>query len=104
MSAAIEIQETASGEVTIIPRGHLSREDMEELSVRLAEALARAHTAIVLDFHGLTSLSSSAIGKLLHFKAQCDQRGIKLSIRRCSPQMAQLLRMIRFDTLIPMEA
>jgi anti-anti-sigma factor len=104
MSGLIQIRETASGEIEIIATGHLDSEDMDELSARLAEAIARAHAAIALDFQGLMSLSSSAIGKLLHFKVQCDQRGIKLTIRRCSPQIKQLLKMIKFDTLIQMEA
>lgn len=100
----IQVRETASGEIEIVPVGHLAREDMDELTARLGEALARAHGAIALNFEGLKSLSSSAIGKLLHFKAQCDQKGIKLTIRRCSGQMAQLLKMIKFDTLIQIES
>ena len=99
----IQVRETVSGEMEVVPSGHLAREDMEELADRLSEALARTRGPIVLNFEGLKSLSSSAIGKLLHFKAQCDQRSIKLTIRRCSPQMAQLLKMIKFDTLIQME-
>ncbi len=100
----IQLRETNSGEIEIVPTGHLAREDMDELATRLGEALSRSHGAIALNFQGLKSLSSSAIGKLLHFKAQCDQKGVKLTIRRCSPQMAQLLRMIKFDTLIQMES
>ncbi|MGA2614605.1 MAG: STAS domain-containing protein [Spirochaetia bacterium] len=99
----IQVKETASGEIEVLPTGHLAREDMDELAARLEEALARAHGAIALNFQGLKSLSSSAIGKLLHFKAKCDQKGIKLTIRQCSPQMMQLLKMIKFDTLIQME-
>ncbi len=100
----IQVRETASGEIEIIPTGHLAREDMEELATRLGEALSRSHGVIAFNFQSLKSLSSSAIGKLLHFKAQCDQKGVKLTIRKCSPQMAQLLRMIKFDTLIQMES
>jgi len=99
----IQVRETESGEVEILPSGHLTREDMDELAARLAEALLRAHGAIAFNFKDLKSLSSSAIGKLLHFKAQCDQKGIRLTIRCCSPQMTQLLKMIKFDTLIRME-
>ena len=100
----IQVRETTSGEVEVVPTGHLAREDMDELAAALAEALARARRAIALDFRDLKSLSSSAIGKLLHFKSQCDQKGIKLTIRRCSAPMTQLLKMIKFDTLIQMEA
>jgi anti-anti-sigma factor len=99
----IQVRQTASGEVEVLPTGHLTREDMDELSKRLGEALALARGAIVLNFQDLKSLNSSAIGKLLHFKAQCDLKGIRLSIRHCSAEMQQLLKMIRFDSLIQME-
>ncbi len=99
----IQVRETAPGEVEVLPMGHLTREDMDELSARLEEALARARTAIVLNFKDLKSLNSSAIGKFLHFKAQCDMKGIKLSIRNCNAEMLQLLKMIKFDSLIQME-
>ncbi len=99
----IQIRETASGAVEVLPVGHLDRDDMDELSQRLGEALARARGAIVLDFQDLKSMASAAIGKLLHFKAQCDQKGIRLSIRHCNADMRQLLSMIRFDTLIQIE-
>jgi len=100
----IQVREGASGEIEVLTTGHLAREDMDELAAALAEALGRARGAIVLNFEGLKSLSSSAIGKLLHFRTQCDQKGIKLTIRKCSPQITQLLKMIKFDTLIQMES
>ncbi|HVP19419.1 MAG TPA: STAS domain-containing protein [Spirochaetia bacterium] len=99
----VQVREIATGEVEVLPSGHLTREDMDELSKGLAEALVLAKGAIVLNFESLKSLNSSIIGKLLHFKAQCDQKGIRLSIRHCSSEMLQLLKMIRFDTLIQME-
>jgi anti-anti-sigma factor len=100
----IQVREASPGEIEVLPTGHLAREDMDELAARLSEALARSRGTITLNFQELKSLSSSAIGKLLHFKAQCDQRGIRLIIRHCSPQMMQLLKMIKFDTLIQMES
>ncbi|MGA2765180.1 MAG: STAS domain-containing protein [Spirochaetia bacterium] len=99
----IQLIESAAGEMEVLPMGHLTREDMDELSARLEEALSRAKGSIVLNFQGLKSLSSSALGKFLHFKARCDQKGIRLSIRHCSPEMLQLLKMIKFDSLIQME-
>jgi len=99
----IQVRDTETGEIEVIPTGHLAREDVDELGMRLEEALSRAHGAIVLNFAGLKSLSSSALGKLLHFKARCDLKGIKLSIRHCSAEMQQLLKMIKFDSLIQIE-
>ena len=100
----VEVRETVHGEVEVVPSGYLSREDVDELSKALEDALGRARGAIVLNFEALKSLNSSIIGKLLHFKSQCDQKGIKLSIRHCSAEMLQLLKMIRFDSLIQMES
>ena len=62
-----------------------------------------ARGIVVLNFEGLKSLNSSAIGKILHFKASCDQRHIRLVIRHCNPEMLQLLKMIKFDSLVQME-
>ncbi len=99
----IQVRGTASGGIEVLLSGRIDHEDMDELAARLGEALGRAHGTIVLDFQDLQSLASAAIGKLLHFKARCDQKGIRLSIRHCNAEMRQLLSMIRFDTLIQIE-
>jgi len=96
-------REISADEVEIAPEGNLSRDDMNELQKWLDEALRGSQRTIVLNFERLASLSSSAIGKILHFKKQCDETGRTLIIRRCNPEMLQLLRMIKFDALITIE-
>jgi len=102
-SIVINKREVSADEVELVLEGHLAREDMNEFQKHLDEALGGGHRVIVLNFERLTNLSSTAIGKILHFKKKCDEMGRRLVIRRCSPEMLQLLKMIKFDALIPIE-
>jgi anti-anti-sigma factor len=98
------MKEISSEEVEVILEGHLSREDMNEFQVWLDRALQGGHRIIALNFESVNNLSSSAIGKILHFKRVCDEMGRRLVIRRCGAQMLQLLKMIKFDALIQIES
>jgi anti-anti-sigma factor len=99
----IHLKVISSDEVEVVPEGHLSRDDMNDFQAWLDRAFQGGHRTIVLNFEGLNTLSSSAIGKILHFKRLCDEAGRTLCIRRCSAQMLQLLKMIKFDALIDIE-
>jgi len=99
----IRLREISPVEVEVAPEGHLAREDMNEFQVWLERALQGGQRTIALNFAGVDTLSSSAIGKILHFKRQCDELGRRLVIRNCSAQMLQLLKMIKFDSLIQIE-
>jgi anti-anti-sigma regulatory factor len=101
---SIRLKEISSEEIEVIPEGHLSREDMNEFQIWLDRALQGGHRIIALNFQGVNNLSSSAIGKILHFKRACDEMGRRLVIRHCGAQMLQLLKMIKFDALIQIES
>jgi len=90
-------------EVELILQGNLAREDMTEFQVWLDRALQGGQRTIALNFQGVATISSSAIGKILHFKRICDEMGRRLLIRNCGAEMLQLLKMIRFDALIEIE-
>ena len=68
----IRLHEISSVEVEVVPEGHLAREDMNEFQTWLDKAIQGGHRTIVLNFASVDTLSSSAIGKILHFKRQCD--------------------------------
>jgi anti-anti-sigma factor len=102
-SIVITKRVVSADEVELVLEGQLAREDMNEFQRALDEALGGGHRTIVLSFERLTNLSSTAIGKILHFKKRCDDAGRRLFIRRCGPEMLQLLKMIKFDALIPIE-
>jgi anti-anti-sigma factor len=99
----MRLQEISGDEVELIPEGSLAREDMTEFQAWLDRALQTGRRTIVLNFNGVSTISSSAIGKILHFKKTCDEMGRRLLIRNCGDQMLQLLKMIKFDALIDIE-
>ena len=102
-SGLIRLQEISPEEVELIPEGNLAREDMTEFQLWLERALHGGHRIIALNFIGISTISSSAIGKILHFKKTCDELGRRLLIRNCDAKMLQLLKMIKFDALIDIE-
>ena len=87
----------------MLPQGNLAREDMSEFQTWLDRALQGGYRVIALNFQGVATISSSAIGKILHFKKTCDELGRRLVIRNCAAEMLQLLKMIKFDALIEIE-
>jgi len=94
---------TSPDEVELIPEGNLAREDMSEFQSWLDRALQGGQRTIALNFDAVNTISSSAIGKILHFKKTCDEMGRRLVIRNCGAEMLQLLKMIKFDALIEIE-
>ena len=99
----IRLHVVSPDEVELILQGNLAREDMTEFQVWLDRALQGGQRTIALNFQGVATISSSAIGKILHFKRICDEMGRRLLIRNCGAEMLQLLKMIRFDALIEIE-
>lgn len=97
------LREISAEEVELIPEGNLSRDDMTEFQAWLDRALQSGHRVIVLNLEGVNTISSSAIGKILHFKKSCDELGRRLVIRNCGAEMLKLLKMIKFDALIEIE-
>jgi anti-anti-sigma factor len=97
------LREVSPEEVELIPEGHLAREDMTEFQEWLDRALQGGHRTIALNLQDVNNISSSAIGKILHFKKTCDEMSRRLVIRNCSTEMLQLLKMIKFDALIEIE-
>jgi anti-anti-sigma factor len=97
------LREVSPDEVELIPEGNLPREDMTEFQSWLDRALQGGQRTIALNFQDVNSISSSAIGKILHFKKTCDEMGRRLVIRNCGTEMLQLLKMIKFDALIEIE-
>jgi len=99
----MRLREVSAEEVELIPEGNLAREDMSEFQGWLDRALQTGRRTIALNFKGVSTISSSAIGKILHFKKTCDEMGRRLIIRNCGAEMLQLLKMIKFDALIDIE-
>ena len=99
----MSLREISAEEVEVVPDGNLSREDMNVFQAWLTKAMRGGYRTIALSFESVASLSSTAIGKILSFKKQCDDAKRRLVMRRCSAEMIQLLKMIKFDDLIHIE-
>jgi len=99
----MRLNQVSAEEVELIPEGNLAREDMTEFQEWLDRALQTGCRTIALNFLGVSTISSSAIGKILQFKKTCDEMGRRLVIRNCGSEMLQLLKMIKFDALIEIE-
>ncbi len=99
----IQRKEVSANELELVVEGHLSGEANTDFQAALDDALKSNCRVIALDFERLESLSSTAIGKILHFRRRCDETGRRLVIRRCNPRVRELLAMIRFDSLITFE-
>ncbi len=97
-------REISADEIEICPSGELSQDALTELERALEEALRGRHGRIALSLERLARLSSSAIGKIFHFKKRCDESGRRFVIRRCNPELLRLLKMVKFDTLMDVEA
>ena len=97
------LKEISRDEVELIPEGSLGNDDMTDFQLWLDRALKGGHRTIALNLQGVPTIGSSAIGKILHFRDLCVEMGRRLLIRKCSPEMLQLLKMIRFEDLIPIE-
>jgi anti-anti-sigma factor len=97
------LKEISRDEVELLPEGGLGNDDMTEFQSWLDQTLKGGHRVIALNLKGVSTVGSSAIGKILHFKQLCDEMGRRLLIRKCNPEMRQLLKMIKFDDLIPIE-
>jgi anti-anti-sigma factor len=103
IAAMIQRKEVSPNELEIAVDGHIAGEANAEFQAALDDALKGSHRLIALNFERLESLSSTAIGKILHFRRRCDETGRQLVIRRCNPRVRELLAMIRFDSLIAFE-
>lgn len=101
--ALFVLREISRDEVELLPEGSLGNDDMTDFQAWLDRTLRGGHRVIALNLQGVSTVGSSAIGKILHFKKLCDEMGRRLVIRKCNPEMLRLLKMIKFDDLIPVE-
>ncbi len=94
----------SADEIELSPEGEISPETMPIFQSALDDALRGTHGRIALSMEGVARLNSAAIGRILHFKKLCDEAGRRLVLRRCNPEILQLLKMVKFDNLIDLEA
>ncbi len=95
---------SSADEIELSPEGEITPDTMPVFQAALDDALRGRHGRIALSMEGVARLNSAAIGRILHFKKLCDEAGRRLVLRRCNPEILQLLKMVKFDNLIDLEA
>ncbi len=84
-------------------QGELSGETAAEFQQHLQDLVAAGHPRVTLNLAGVSTINSSSIGKILHFRKMLDEQGRTLQIRGCSEALFKTFQMINFDKLVTVE-
>lgn len=55
------------------------------------------HARVVVDFHEVTSIDSSALGMLLNMQRTLDKTDSEIELINCSQDVKKILQIVRFD-------
>ena len=98
-----ERKEPSRNEVVLSVVGPLAGEATTEFQRQVEELVAASYGTIVLDLSRTDSINSSALGKILLFRKKLEENRRTLKIRGCSETLYKTFKMIKFDTLIPID-
>jgi anti-anti-sigma factor len=97
-------QETVSGgETILIVTGPIVGDVMAEFTKKLEALGASRSTTVTLDLSQVPAMNSAAIGKLLSLRTRLVEQKRVMKIHGCSDQLWTIFKMIKLDTLIPIE-
>jgi anti-anti-sigma factor len=95
-----ERKELSKDEVLLTVVGSLTGENINEFHRLVEELATESYSTITLDLSGTTSISSSALGKILLFRKKLAEARRTFQIRGCSDTLFKTFQMIKFDSLI----
>jgi anti-anti-sigma factor len=84
-------------------QGALTGETAAEFQQHMQDLVAGGHACITLNLTGVSTINSSTIGKILHFRKLLDDQGRTLQIRGCSEALYRTFQMVNFDKLIKVQ-
>jgi anti-anti-sigma factor len=97
-------QETVSGGETILTAmGSIGGETAVEFRRRLESIAAGRATTVTLDLTQATGMTSAAIGMILALRKKLVEQKKVLRIQGCSDQLLSIFKMIKLDTIIPIQ-
>ncbi len=96
-------KDLSKNEVVLSVEGPLAGEATVEFHRQVEELVAASYATIILDLSKTDSINSSALGKILLFRKRLAEDRRNMKIRGCSESLFKTFRMIKFDTLIPIE-
>jgi anti-anti-sigma factor len=95
-------RELNAQEIGLEVRANLTSETVGEFRTALYAELEKPERYILLDMENVRSINSAALGAMLLFQKKASDKGKCLRIIKCSTELRQLLRAIRFDQIIEM--
>jgi len=81
--------------------GDIVRENQGELRASVEDILARRGGGIILDLAGVGYIDSAGLGCCVGIHKLMEERHQNLAVIRPTPNVEQMLRMIRLDLIIP---
>ena len=79
--------------------GAISSENVFTLQEKLDEVMKSSVTLLEMDLAACKSICSSAIGKILYFFKDFQERGGEFEIVKCSPSIYELFTTIKLNQL-----
>lgn len=90
-------------EVMLEIQGPLTGDTTGEFQSHLVELAAGSFTRITLNLVAVPTINSASIGKILLFRKDLAEAGRVLQIRGCSEQLFNNLKMVKMDSLMPID-
>jgi len=90
-------------EVVLSVEGPLAGEATAEFHRQVEDLVAASYSTIILDLSKTESINSSALGKILLFRKKLAEDRRIIKIKGCSEALFRTFKMIKFDTLIPID-
>ena len=97
------METVSGGETILIAEGEITEESTEEFGARLDALFAGRATMVTLDLSRVPAMGSRAIGKLLLLKKRLGEQGRRLRVQGCSDSLLSVFRMIKLDTVLPIQ-
>ncbi len=84
-------------------QGRMDKEEAQALEQQWRQLELAGLSSVVFDLSSTTSLSSTAIGKLLAFNREAARLGVSLCLERVPPEIYQVLKMVRLHEVLPIQ-
>ena len=90
---------------TLRMEGRLTFEHHQAFKATTYPILEESGTKLlVIDLGGVTYMDSSSLGMLLLLREKADAKGIKVALRRPSPSVQTILKVVQFDRLFEIQS
>lgn len=102
MGGMVATSEKKVGNASVLsPTGRIDVETTPPLQERLLPLLGQAGAAVVIDFTGVTYISSSGLRALMLGAKEAKAKGGKLAVCALNETVSEIFRISRFNQVVP---